>query len=251
MDTSELMQKVAEVAPKHYQFLLKTAGEIRESPFKDEILEDLDGLMKKAFNMPAFMTGDTARSVGGGAAAVGGAVAAGIAYALAGDMYDAAKRGITKSRNYKNMMDANPELRKRPAKDVQKAFSVLQKLNPEFAGEPTIAGAWVGKQSLFGDEGFADVNQLKGLIDSRKGLTESKRLPQVPKVPGMGEGGPKGLSKKDLEGVTRGLGDVGGRVERIGRNQDLHQQRLQQHLDELKGLGDAAWQTYYKNKNQP
>lgn len=176
MSTDQLMQKVAEVAPRHHDYLLKTAEEIRRSPFRDEIVQELDGLIKKASMMQGFGT-----RMMGGAGAVGGAVAAGIAYSLAGDMYDAAKRGITKSRDYKTMLAANPDLKQFDAKTVQKSFSVLHKLNPEFAGEPTIAGAWVKRQATFGDDGMADTTSLKSLIESRKGMAESKKLPQVPR----------------------------------------------------------------------
>jgi hypothetical protein len=203
-----LMQKVAEVAPKHHDFLLKTAEEVKNSPFKEEIVGELDGLMKKAFQMPVW-AGDAARNFGGGAATVGGAVAAGIAYALAGDMYDAAKRGITKTRNYKTMLMENPDLKTMPAKNVQKAFSVLHKLNPDFASDPTIAGAWVKRQAIYGDDSLGDAGNLKQLVDARKGLSESRRLPAVPQF-----GGKKpGLNKKDLNEVMDG--HMGGLHDRL------------------------------------
>jgi hypothetical protein len=179
MDTTVLMSKVAEVAPQHYEFLVKTASEVKDSPFKDEILTELDGLMKMAFQMPGWAA-SAGKSMMSGAGAIGGAAMAGIAYALAGDMYDAARRGITKSRNYQSMLDANPGLKRLPAKDVQRSFSVLHKLNPEFAAEPSIAGAWVQRAATYGEDALADTNSLKSLIDSRKGLSESKRLPQPP-----------------------------------------------------------------------
>lgn len=212
MDTTALMSKVAEVAPQHYKFLVKTASEIKDSPYKDEVLGELDGLMKQAIamthvpaqglQMPRW-AGAAGKSLLGGAGAIAGATAAGIAYALAGDMYDAARRGITKSRNYQSMMEANPGLKRLPAKDVQRTFSVLHKLNPEFAAEPSIAGAWVQRQATFGEDALGDTNALKSLIDSRKGLMESKRLPQAPKT----ERGPKGIGKKDLEDGLGGLHD--------------------------------------------
>lgn len=192
---TDIMQKVADIAPKHYAFLVKTAGEIKASPFKDEILGELDGLVKKAFQMPGWAS-SAGKSFGGGAATVGGAVAAGIAYALAGDMYDAAKRGITKTRNYQNMLAANPELKQMPAKQVQQAFSVLHHFNPEFASDPTVSGAWVKRQATFGEDAFGNSQELGQLITSRKNLGDAKRLPAVPQFGGKG---PKGLSKKDLE----------------------------------------------------
>lgn len=221
MNELDLMTKMAEVAPQHYNFLLKTAAEIKESPFKDEIVSELDSLVKAALDMRSIGRGmaGAGRALGGAAkpigTAVGTAVVGGIAMALAGDMYDAAKRGITKSRDYKAMMEANPALKELPSKTVQRTFSVLHRLNPEFASDPTVAGAWVKRQATFGEDSFADVNQLKSLIDSRKSLTDSKRIPQVPEVKGVNSRG--GMSPKD----RKALGDLNAGVvdldDRLGR----------------------------------
>lgn len=212
MDTIE---KLAEIAPRHYAFLVKTAEEIKDSPFKDDILSELDVLVKKAFNLPKMpnmsWAAPAAKAVGMSALGVAGAAGAGIAYALAGDMYDAAKRGLTKTRNYKNMLEANPDLKQLPAKNVQKAFSVLHRLNPEFSGDPTISGAWVKRQSTFGEDAFGDAAGLKSLIDSRKSLTDLRRLPAVPQT---SKG--RGLSQKDLEkqvGILQNdIGAYSGRI---------------------------------------
>lgn len=194
-----MIEKIAEVAPRHYAFIMKTAEEIKDSPFKEDIISELDSLIKKAFNLPKMpnmsWAAPAAKAVGMSALGVAGAAGAGIAYALAGDMYDAAKRGLTKTRNYKNMLEANPDLKQLPAKNVQKAFSVLHRLNPEFSGDPTIAGAWVKRQSTFGEDTFGDATQLKNLIDSRKSLTDLRRLPAVPQTKKPGGG----ISQKDLE----------------------------------------------------
>lgn len=217
MSYDELMQKVAEVAPTHHAFLLKTAEEIKHSPFNDEITEELAGLMKLAFQMPGWAS-QAGKAISMGAAGVGGAVAAGIAYSLAGDMYEAAKRGITKSRDYRNMLDNNPDLKQMPAKNVQKAFSVLHKLNPEFAAEPTIAGAWVKRQATYGEDSFGDANQLKQLIDSRKGLAETKKLPSVPSFPGAKKDG-GGFGQKErtsLKDLNDGVVDLDDRLGKAG-----------------------------------
>lgn len=197
MNDVTLMEKMAEVAPQHYNFLLKTAEEIKTSPYKDEIVEELNGLMKLALDWGALGRGalGTAGAVG---VAAGTAALGGIAMSLAGDMYDAAKRGITKTRNYKQMMNANPELRDLPAKSVQKAFSVLHRFNPEFSGDPTVAGAWVKRQATFGEDSFGDVNQMKQLIDSRKSLADTKRLPNLPQMPDFA-GKKLDLEKKKLD----------------------------------------------------
>lgn len=183
--SNEILHRIPEVAPRHYDFLLKTAGEIRSSPFRDETVNEMNNLIKEALDWKSMknVLRSSAGMAGRGALALGGAAGAaaagGIALSLAGDLYEAAKRGITKSRDYKAMMEANPNLQKMPAKEVQKAFSVLHKFNPEFAGDPTVAGAWVGRQvnvtAMQPDE-YANINALKPLIDARKSLSDVKKL---------------------------------------------------------------------------
>lgn len=232
--SNELMQKMAEVAPQHYEFLLKTAEEVKTSPFKDEILNELSGLMKTAIDWKG-VGGAALRGAGAIGGAVGAAAAGGIAMALAGDMYEATKRGLTKTRNYKQMMSANPALRDLPAKDVQKAFSVLHRFNPEFSGDPTVAGAWVKRQATYGEDSFGDVNQLKGLIDSRKSLADTKRLPQVPDVKGLRMGG----GGKDKE--KNGPGGNGGGPGGPGGHDPAMNQKLEAILQQLHGQdADAA-----------
>jgi hypothetical protein len=220
---TDIMRKVAEVAPRHYAFLLKTASEVKSSPFKDEIVENLDSLIKQAINWGA--VGGAAKSglgaMGRGAAHVGGAVGTaalgGIALALAGDMYDAAKRGLTKTRNYQNMLQANPDLKQLPAKNVQNAFSVLHKFNPDFASDPTVAGAWVKRQATFGEDALADTNQLKQLVDARKNIVDSRKLMGVPEVKGMrgNAGGFGHKERKQLSDLNQGVVDLDDRVGRF------------------------------------
>lgn len=218
---NDIMQKVAQVAPRHYNFLIKTAGEINASPFREEILDEMNTLVKKAVNWGAVKGGLRAGAgiAGRGALALGGAVGAaaagGIALALAGDMYDAAKRGITKGRDYTAMMQANPHLHKMNAKEVQKAFSVLHRFSPEFAGDPTVAGAWVGRQvnltSMAPDE-YGNINTLKPLIDSRKSLSDIKKI--SPFKTEKDKKVPPGVSRMDFEEAMGGLHDRFTNMER-------------------------------------
>lgn len=190
MNNPELMQKVAEVAPDKYQYILKTAAEIKDSPFRDEILDRMNYLMEKAATLGARwdqfaknspMAAKALGAVGGGAAGVAGAALAGIAYSLAGDMYESAKRGLTKSRDFKSMLQENPDLKSLPSKSVQRAFSVLHRFNPEFASDPVVAGSFVRRSATFGDDGMAgDTKMLGELIQSRKNLGDMKKIPQVP-----------------------------------------------------------------------
>ena len=185
MNSTQLMEKVAEVAPEKYDFIVKTAAEVRESPFRDEIVGELDGIFKKA----STGFGDTLKNFGGAVGAgIATTVAGGIGLALAGDAYDAIRRGITKSRNYKRMLAANPDLKDKPATQVQTIFSTLHRFNPEFSGDPAVAGSFVRNHVDLAAEGAGAVgiDTAKALVDSHKNLTEvrSKQFPQMAKLDG-------------------------------------------------------------------
>lgn len=172
----ELMNKVAEVAPAKFAFFIKTAEEVKESPFREEIVGALGTIMEKA----AFSMNEMGKSFGNVAGGIGATVATGIAYSLAGDMFDALKRGITKSRNYKAMLNANPDLKELPAQDVQKAFSALHRFNPDFASEPTVAGSFVRRSATLQE---FDPKMLTELVGARKNLSDLKKLPMPGKLP--------------------------------------------------------------------
>lgn len=211
---NDIMQIVAEVAPKHYAFFIKTANEVKQSPFQEEVFTELDYLIKTAINWGSMgnslkagagVAGKGALALGAG---IGTAVAGGIAVALAGDMYDALKRGITKGRNYKAMLAANPDIQKLPAKEVQKAFSVLHHFNPDFASDPIVAGSWVKNQAGLGAAGAGDYGNLvtlKNLVDARKNLTDTKKL--SPFRQEREKKVPPGLTKNDFHEAMYGIND--------------------------------------------
>jgi hypothetical protein len=229
MITDILMQKVAEAAPEKYLFIMKTAEEVRESPYRDEILEQLGAIVKKAAAMgnPSML-----RRFGGAAAGVGAMAATGIAYSLAGDMYDAVKRGISKTRNYRTMLEANPDLKDLPAANVQKAFATLHRFNPEFAGDPTVAGSFVRRQAQFPE---FDTNQLANLVGARKNLSDLKKLPIPGKAPWETSG------DKTLRGAqTKHFQASSQKAEKETSNIDTEQDRRQKEFD-AKMRGDTQF----------
>lgn len=174
MSTAALMEKIAEVAPQVTQFMATTKDEVVESPFKDEILGQLDFIVKKA--APTF-----GQQFGNAAMGMGATIGAGIAYAVAGDVYSALRRGITKTRNYRAMMKENPDMAQLPAKEVQKAFSTLHRFNQDFSNDPTVSGAIVRQQVQMANQW--DTKMLKELVDSQKNLRDSNKLPIPGHVP--------------------------------------------------------------------
>lgn len=185
-----LMQKVAEVAPSHYAFLLKTAGEIRRSPFRDEIADEMNGIIRAAeesqekigMEFGAFASGisDAAQAFGRQPLTkyIGSTVAAGVALSLAGDLYEAARRGLTKSRHWSNMLNQNPDLAEQSKSDpmVKTVFNTLHRFNPEFSGDPHVAASFVKAQLEFPD----DVSIPQNLVKSRSEIRNAGGL----RVPG-------------------------------------------------------------------
>jgi hypothetical protein len=214
MNMNLVMQKIAEVAPKEHNFLLKTASEVKDSPFQEEIFEEMNGLVKSA--SPMQKVGGFLDQLGQGAArtmgGVGAAAAAGIAYSLAGDLYEAARRGLTKTRHYKAMLKENPDLADIPAKDVQKTFSVLHRFNPDFASDPYVAGQFVRQQARLASP--FDTQQLSTLIGARKNLGDIRKLPTVTKAMDnpfeMGDEGSFGSSLGERKGSFNLDGGGGG-----------------------------------------
>jgi hypothetical protein len=220
MNSTQLMQKVAEVAPEKYDFITKTAAEIKEGPFVEEIVAELDGIMKRA----ALDWKSLGTTAGHGAMELGKGIAAtaigGIGLALAGDMYDAARRGITKTRDYKKMMAANQDLHEKPSIQVQSIFSTLHRFNPDFAGDPMVAGSFVRNHvDLAGNgPGSVGLDTLKPLVDARKGLLESRRL----QSPGKFFERPQ----KDKEHLSLEKDKLRGEVEALSRNQGGHSKKM-------------------------
>lgn len=208
MDGTELMKKVAEVAPEKYDFIVKTASEVRSSPFRDEIVTELDGIIKKA----AMSSGEMGGMLGRGVLSFGAGVAAhamgGVALALAGDAVDSLRRGITKTRNYKRMLAANPDLRDKPAAEVQAIFSTLHRFNPDFSGDPLVAGSFVRNHADLG--AGIGLESLKSLVDSRKGLNESRRF-QSFKMPELPNPERERLEMNKLRREGGGGGEYGGK----------------------------------------
>lgn len=52
-----------------------------------------------------------------------------------------------KAQAFKSMMDENPHLARHDATDVQRYFNTLHRLNPELAGDPTVAASFVNNMA--------------------------------------------------------------------------------------------------------
>jgi hypothetical protein len=187
---SQLTNLIPKVAPKYFELLEKTAAEINRDPYRDDILKEMGAIIKKA---EARLVESIEKTAGmkvlrpwqehakGMMAGVGMMAAGGIALALAGDLYEAAKRGITRGRDYKKMLAANPDL-DRPGKaaKVQSSFRTLHRFNPDFAGDPNVAGSYV-RQAI--ELPGSELNTTQSLVKARADLKRSRDLPSVGNMP--------------------------------------------------------------------
>lgn len=107
-----------------------------------------------------------------GIAAAGGVLAT-LGTAVAMDMYDAAKRGLSKGMNYKKMMSANPQLHSMDRSRVRSAYDSVHRFGgPEFTADPLASGAIVKHIAELPD--FAPEHVMK-LINARKMMSETRK----------------------------------------------------------------------------
>lgn len=132
-------------------------------------------LAKEAFGLGGM--GGAAKSFGrqagtamgmGVATGLGGAAFAGLTVGAA-KLYDAA----TKTRDFNNMMESNPDLHELHQQDpvgFNRMFSALRTMAPEFTKEPIVAGTYMRKGMEHGVEGRGGV-----AVDARNDLAHSPR----------------------------------------------------------------------------
>lgn len=111
-----------------------------------------------------------AKRVGEGMVMMG---AAGFGMAIANDLFNAAKRGLTKGTNFKRMMDANPHLKELDPKAVKSAYNTLHHYAPDFTADPNLGGQLL--------HSMVEVPQnqatlVKDLIRSSKELHEANKI---------------------------------------------------------------------------
>jgi len=116
----------------------------------DEFLEfKAQGMEKeaagtRALGSMASLLGAKPGEIAMGAAALGaGAVIAGTIAQAGDDIYEAAKKAITRARGFNRMLKENPELGEMDRKKVHATFRTLHNFNPEMAADPYVSGSWV------------------------------------------------------------------------------------------------------------
>lgn len=114
----------------------------------------------------------TGQGIGGAAAA--SLIAAG-GYGVSKG-FGAIRERITKPRDYKAMLGANPVLSKYDAGQVQMVYNSLRSQSPSMAKDPLIAGSFVHKTlNLAPEEGpFVDPQTVKMLAETQRNLSQAR-----------------------------------------------------------------------------
>jgi hypothetical protein len=155
------MQKVADAIA----FL-----EEHDPHFAREVVEDISDISSYAaekFTKTAEGYGAATRF----GAALGGALVTGLIGSVMPDIYDAAKRGVSKSRNFKDILALNPELKEYDKARLQRSYDALHRFAPDFTSDPIVGGSLL--KAVADNPGNEPV-VLKDLINSRKNLRDAK-----------------------------------------------------------------------------
>jgi hypothetical protein len=91
---------------------------------------------------------------------------------MATDLYDAAKRGLTKGKNYRAIMQSNPELKGLDKARLTNTYNTIHMYAPEFTADPIMGGSLL--KSVYDAGPGMDHVMVRELIGSRKNLQDTK-----------------------------------------------------------------------------
>jgi len=134
------------------------------------------GLRKQAGFFKALGRGLTGSSIGhymAPAIASAGIAAAGLG--IKGG-YGIIREKLTRQRDYKAMLEANPTLRGSDARQVNMIYNSLRRLSPTMAADPLVAGSFVRKHvELAPESGVAiDFATAKAVAETQKNIAQAK-----------------------------------------------------------------------------
>lgn len=169
----EVMEKVAAIL-----FVLEQHDSATAAEVADEIGKITTYTVEKLASVPGFSAG---QRFGMG---LGAAVIAGVAGTLSADLYDAAKRGLSKTRNFRAIMGANPEFKGLDRSRLQSTYNSIHRFAPEFTADPIMGGSLL--KSVYDAGPGMDHVMVRELINNRKNLQDVKhtqfRMGPVPQL---------------------------------------------------------------------
>lgn len=160
----ELMQKTAQALT----LIEKMAPE-----FMEDVISDFETISSVTLEKVAGVPPIVKEKLLGAGALVGTAIAAGLGTSIATDLFDAAKRGLTKSRNFKRIMEANPGLKNvAEPKRLKPAFDMVHRYAPDFTSDPMLGGSLI--TAIVNQPPGHEYNLIKELLGARKNLSDIK-----------------------------------------------------------------------------
>lgn len=168
MESSEILTAVGKHEPA---LMAKTAQMVAllgriESDFVPDVLQDFNTIIGVVQEKTAAVNWKPY------AMAAGGTVAGGLLSSIATDLYDAAKKGLTKGRNFARIMEANPQLKREvDPKSLRMAYNSLHRFAPDFTSDPLIGGALLKQVAELPQMSHKTIVEL---IGARKDIQDAK-----------------------------------------------------------------------------
>lgn len=172
MNTNEAL----DLCWKHQPELMNKTAQVMKLVEKlyPEQMEDMVGEFNTIFNILAEKTAavDMSRNLRDYGLAIAGTAVGGLAGAIATDLYDAAKRKLTKGSNFRRIMEVNPNLKREVDKSrLNLAYDALHRYAPDFTADPLIGGALLKQIAELPDLSHKTILDL---IGARKDIQDAK-----------------------------------------------------------------------------
>ena len=168
MTTEEILAAAYQANPEYVEKTAQALLVLEKWGMAEDLKQDINTITAVTLEKTASFEEHALK----GGLAVAGGIALGVGGAVAGDLYDAAKRGLTKGKNYRAIMASNPELKSLPPKDLKNAYNTLHRYAPDFTADPSLGGQILKTMANLPENQYALVQQL---LLSRKTLAESKK----------------------------------------------------------------------------
>ncbi len=183
LDQASLLKAAQQAAPEMIEKVAHILHVLEKSEpfFADELKNDIRNVLDFATEKTAAPLGGQAPGMGGFGMALGGTLLAGLGASIATDLYDASKRGLTKGRNFRMIMKANPELAElegvTPSR-LRASYNAIHQFAPEFTSDPVVGGALL--KTMATQPTGSEHQQIMTLMQARKNLQEAKHKQYSP-----------------------------------------------------------------------
>lgn len=172
-----ILDAAQEAAPETMAKVAELVSQIGPE-FLEDVFQEFDAIsemtLEKSAGVSDFVKTRIMPGALKGAVLVGVAGAAALGTSIAADLFDAAKRGLTKDRNFKRIMKYAPQLRGEVSDPgrIKPAFDALHRYAPDFTADPMLGASLL--KSLVNQPPGNEHVLITALLNSRKTLGEIK-----------------------------------------------------------------------------